>query len=331
MRIVLAPMEGVVDHIMRDILTRMGGIDTCVTEFVRVSDQLLPPRVFYRYCPELHQQCKTPTGVPVVIQLLGGKPILMAENAARAVELGAPAVDINFGCPAKTVNRHDGGASLLRSPERIHGIVSAVRQAVPDQIPVSAKIRLGFDDKSLAVENALAVESAGASEITVHGRTKQDGYKPPAYWDWIGRIRDALTINVVANGEIWSTEDYHRCREESGCQDVMIGRGLIRYPDLARRIKANDASGTTEPDINVFDVLHDFFVASQQQEKSSRYLCDRTKQWASLLGIGHPAAMTFFQHIKRERCHLTILDTLQHFRENWRSDPASFGQIEACS
>lgn len=315
MRVVLAPMEGVVDHIMRDLLTRIGGIDLCVTEFIRVSDQLLPPRVFYRYCPELQTGSKTPAGTPVVLQLLGGKAGPMAENAARAAELGAPAIDINFGCPAKTVNRHDGGASLLRSPERIHDIVAAVRRAVPEHIPVTAKIRLGFDDKSLVFENARAVEAAGAGEITIHGRTKQDGYKPPAYWDWIGKVRESLSINVIANGEIWSTQDYDRCREESGCSDVMIGRGLIRYPDLARRIKAHQQGEELPAPVNVFDVLQDFFLASQQQDKSPRYLCDRTKQWTSLLGIGHPPAMKLFQDIKRERCADTIFARIREYRQ----------------
>lgn len=311
MRIVLAPMEGVVDHIVRDLLTRIGGIDLCVTEFVRVSDQLLPPRVFYRYCPELTNHCQTPSGISVVLQLLGANPTLMAENAARAAELGAPAIDINFGCPAKTVNRHNGGASLLRFPDRLHHIVSSVRAAVPSDIPVTAKIRLGFDDTSLAIDNALAVESGGASEITVHGRTKRDGYKPPAYWDWIGRIREQLNINVIANGEIWSPSDYDRCLAESGCRDVMIGRGLIRHPDLARRIKQRQTGELECDPIDVFEVLHDFFTASQRAKKSYRYLTDRTKQWCSLLGIGNPLAMTLFQDIKRDTCAQTILGKIE--------------------
>ena len=293
-------MEGVVDHIVRDLLTQIGGIDQCVTEFVRVSDQLLPPRVFYRLCPELHHEGKTPNGVPVALQLLGGKANPMAENAARAAELGAPSIDINFGCPAKTVNRHDGGASLLREPKRLYEITHAIRQAVPDTTPVTAKIRLGFEDKTLAIENAQALEEAGAKEITVHGRTKMDGYKPPAYWDWIGKIRENLKINVIANGEIWSIANYQQCRKESGSQDVMIGRGIIRYPDLALRIKNYQLNQASEPAIDVFDVLLRFFHSSQQQNKSKRYLCDRTKQWTSLLGIGHPAAMELFHTIKRE-------------------------------
>ena len=108
----LAPMEGVVDHLMRDMLTRVGGYDQCVTEFVRVVDQKLPKKTFYRLCPELHHGGKTPSGVPVRVQLLGQHPQWLAENAETAIELGSPGVDLNFGCPAKTVNKSKGGAVL---------------------------------------------------------------------------------------------------------------------------------------------------------------------------------------------------------------------------
>ena len=131
-RVILAPMEGVVDWVMRDVLTRIGGIDLCVTEFIRVTDQLLPTHAIQKDCPELlNASCRTNSGTPVLVQLLGGKPEWMAQNAALAIELGAPGIDINFGCPAKTVNRHDGGAALLKDPRRIFDVVSAVRSAVP--------------------------------------------------------------------------------------------------------------------------------------------------------------------------------------------------------
>src|SRR5690554_1666418 len=104
----------------------------------------------------------------------------MADNAARAAELGAPAIDINFGCPAKTVNRHGGGAVLLDEPEQVYQVVAAVRRAVPAQIPVSAKMRLGNLDGELARDNARGIEAAGAAWLTVHGRTKSQGYRPPA-------------------------------------------------------------------------------------------------------------------------------------------------------
>src|SRR5690606_39188939 len=109
-------------------------------------------------------------------------------NAMEAVRAGARSIDLNFGCPAKTVNRHEGGACLLRQPERVHAIVKAVREALPLSVPVSAKIRLGYEDRSTYLENALAIAEAGADELTVHARSKADGYKPPAYWSYIGEI-----------------------------------------------------------------------------------------------------------------------------------------------
>ena len=153
MRLVLAPMEGVVDDLMRDILSTINPFDLVVTEFVRVVDQLLPEKVYYKLCPELHNDGLTPNGTPVRVQLLGQEPNWMAENAFRAVELGSRGVEANFGCPAKIVNRSKGGAVLLQYPDNIHNIVKAMRQAVPAHQPVTAKIRLGYEDKSLFMEN----------------------------------------------------------------------------------------------------------------------------------------------------------------------------------
>jgi tRNA-dihydrouridine synthase C len=158
--ILLAPMEGLLDFVLRDILTRVGGIDRCVSEFIRITDQLLPERVFTRIVPELHNGGRTFAGVPVRAQLLGSDPACMADNAARLASLGPAGIDLNFGCPANVVNRHGGGAALLKEPETIHAIVTAVRRAVPAHMPVSAKMRLGYLDDSRAVECALAIAKA---------------------------------------------------------------------------------------------------------------------------------------------------------------------------
>ena len=240
MKIMLAPMEGVVDHLMRDMLTRIGGYDLCITEFVRVVELLLPNHVFYRLCPELKQGGVTPSGIPVKVQLLGQHPQWMAANASRAVELGSPGVDLNFGCPAKTVNKSRGGAALLKEPHTLFAIVDAVRKAVPDHLHVSAKIRLGFDDKQQVFDNVKALTDAGVDAITIHARTKTDGYKPPAYWDWIASAKQHTHVPIIANGEIWNRDNALRCRQVSGCDDVMIGRGALSMPNLARSIKSGE-------------------------------------------------------------------------------------------
>lgn len=191
---------------------------------------------------ELRHGCRTRNGTPVHIQFLGNNPEMMAYNAAKAARLGALGVDLNFGCPAKCVVRHKGGAILLKEPELIHKIVSTVRKAVPDEVPVTAKMRLGYLDSDLALDNALAIESAGASSLVVHARNKLQGYKPPAHWQELVQLREALSIPLVANGDIFNVEDAQRCREVSGCQDIMIGRGILRDPDLPAAIVASELS-----------------------------------------------------------------------------------------
>jgi len=301
MRIMLAPMEGVVEHHVRDILSRIGGLDGCVTEFIRVTDQKLPYKVFYKYAQELESNCNTPNGTPVKVQLLGSKPEPMAMNALELVRYGAKAIDLNFGCPAKTVNAHEGGACLLRQPDRVYAIIKAVRDAVPKAIPVSAKIRLGFDDRSSYLDNARAVEAAGADELTVHARSKADGYKPPAYWTYIADIQRELKIPVIANGEIWSVADYLRCREESQCDDVMLGRGLLACPDLAQQIKAHLAGEDYQPLswAQICTMLFDYYQTTTPLY-DERNCGNRVKQWLMYLSRQYPQAGVFFDEVKRK-------------------------------
>src|SRR5690606_6693116 len=180
------------------------------------------------------------------LRLPAAPPSCRSDITCAAESLGAPAIARNFGCPAKTVNRHRGGAVLLDEPALVHDIVAAVRRAVPEHIPVSAKMRLGNCHGDHALDNALAVQSAGAAWLTVHGRTKVQGYTPPAYWDQIGVLRQALAIPVIANGEVWNVADAQRCRDESACDWLMLGRGAVTDPFLALRIRAQSTAGWEE-------------------------------------------------------------------------------------
>ena len=206
--LILAPMEGVTDAPMRAVQGEAGAFTFAVSEFLRISHAVPPKHVFFRHVPELRLGGTTPTGLPVQVQLLGGDPGRMAEAAVLAHECGATAIDLNFGCPAKTVNRHDGGATLLKFPHRIRDIVRAVREAVPTGVPVSAKMRLGWDSIDSIDENAAMAAEGGAAWIAIHGRTRLAGYAPPIFWEPIGRIRAALPIPVVANGDIWTLDDF---------------------------------------------------------------------------------------------------------------------------
>ncbi len=293
-------MEGVVDYTMRDLLTQVGGIDYCVTEFLRVSDRVLPAKVFRRLCPELDTGGKTASGTPVILQLLGNDPSVLAGNARKGAKLGAPGIDLNFGCPARTVNKSKGGAVLLDTPELIYKIVKAVRQAVPEGVPVSAKMRLGNKDKTLAVENAQAIATAGANSLAVHARTKLEGYRPPAHWEWIARIRETVAIPVVANGEVWSWRDYQHCRAVSGCENVMIGRGLIAKPDLANVIKYQQVNRPYS-DFSWSHVLEliEVYLERIEQDIAAKYVHGRIKQWLHHLRREYSEAELLFQEIKK--------------------------------
>jgi tRNA-dihydrouridine synthase C len=289
-------MEGVLDHSLRDVISRVGGVDRCVSEFIRVTDRLLPARVFLRLMPELRDGSRTPAGVPVRAQLLGSEAAVLADNAARLAELGAEGVDLNFGCPAKTVNRHRGGAVLLDEPELVHRIVSAVRRAVPLKVPVSAKMRLGHRDEALLLDNAHAIASAGAVELVVHARTKLQGYKPPAYWAQIARVREALAgqpIEVIANGEVWSVDDAHRCLAESGCRSLMLGRGLVADPGLALALR-----GHTPPGWDAIAPLLPHYARLVAPRVAPRHRAGRLKQWINQLRRRFPQAQTLYEAVR---------------------------------
>ncbi|MFX4483025.1 tRNA-dihydrouridine synthase [Acinetobacter baumannii] len=307
MKLILAPMEGLTDPIMRDTLTSVGHFDWCVTEFIRVTDSILPDHIYYSFCPELKNDGKTAAGTPVHVQFLGNNPEMLAANAAKVVELGAPAIDLNFGCPAKTVNRHRGGSVLLDEPDVVHMLIKAVRDAVPAHIPVSAKMRLGYLDENHTMENAHAVEDAGASWLTVHARTKADGYTPPAYWEKILPIKEALKINVIANGEIWTNADARACQQQSGCEDLMIGRGAVTTPDLTQCIRQNmdEALFTWE---QLVDLQKRFLNG---QAKTEIAMVGRYKQWLGMMTKAYPQAKELWDQVKRIKALDEIVQQLE--------------------
>jgi tRNA-dihydrouridine synthase C len=300
-------MEGLLDFVLRDVLTRVGGADRCVSEFIRVTGTVLPDKVFLRTMPELHNGSRTLAGVPVRAQLLGSDPDSMAANAANLARLGPEGIDLNFGCPAKVVNRHGGGAALLQDPEQIARVVGAVRAAVPAAMPVSAKMRLGFNDTALMTECAQAMQAGGACEIVVHARTKLDGYRPPAYWNMIPRIREAVSVPVVANGEIWTVEDALRCLEQSGCGDLMLGRGIVADPGLALAIRAAVEGGQMPAGRVAARVFWSDLVPQVQrfwdmvcEDLEPRQRAGRLKQWLNLLRRRFPEAEQAYQEVRTQ-------------------------------
>jgi tRNA-dihydrouridine synthase C len=321
-RLVLAPMEGLLDAVLRDVLTRVDGYDWAVAEFIRVSDSLLPPRVFKRICPELELGGATRAGTPVRVQLLGSDPACLADNAAQLARLGPPGIDLNFGCPAPTVNRHRGGAVLLDEPELLFAIATAVRKAMPRGMPFTAKMRLGVVDASRALDCARALADGGVEELVVHARTKLDGYHPPAHWEWVGRIADVVSIPVIANGEIWSAADWQRCRAASGVPDVMIGRGAAADPFLVRRIRDSAATMSGHPEDPARRELEwqelrpllALFWEQVQQKVQPTHAPGRIKQWLNLLRRSFPRAETLYQELRPLRRPVEIDHVLLRHR-----------------
>ena len=236
-KIILAPMQGLCDDVMRDLLTRIGGFDECVSEFVRITHTVHSRQTWLRHVPEIAMNNQTVAGVPCTVQILGSDAEMMAQNALEAVRFGANKIDVNFGCPAPTVNKHKGGAILLQEPDLVHDIVKTLRDRLPESIPLTAKMRLGYENKDLALENAQAIASGGAAVLTVHARTKVEGYEPPAHWAWVRKIQQVVDIPVVANGDVFSLDDFVGIQRESGCEQIMLGRGAVMRPDLARQIR----------------------------------------------------------------------------------------------
>lgn len=312
--LILAPMEGVTDAPMRAFLTERGGFSFCVSEFLRVSQDVLPYRTFLKHVPELNQGAKTSAGVPVQVQLLGGDPEKLAQTALNAVVAGAAAIDLNFGCPAPTVNRNDGGATLLKFPERIRLIVHTVRKALPIEVPLSAKLRLGWDDPSAIHLNAEMAAEGGASWITIHGRTRMQGYTPPAYWQPIGEVKKRLSIPVVANGEIWTLDDFKRCQEQTQCEHFMLGRGALADPSLPRQIAGELGIQKEAPHVDSPGSLDWHLLLTRYAEIAQGfsdrpfYVPCKIKQWIRMSHLRFPSPM--YDRIK-------LLQTTQQIFESF--------------
>ncbi|HEY2451239.1 MAG TPA: tRNA dihydrouridine(16) synthase DusC [Scandinavium sp.] len=312
MRVLLAPMEGVLDSLVRGLLTEVNDYDLCITEFLRVVDQLLPVKSFQRLCPELLNHSRTSSGTLVRVQLLGQHPQWLAENAARAVELGSWGVDLNCGCPSKVVNGSGGGATLLKDPDLIYRGAKAMREAVPAHLPVTVKVRLGWDSSDRQFEIADAVQQAGATELVVHGRTKDDGYKADRIdWQAIGDIRRRLSIPVIANGEIWDWQSAQDCMAATGCDSVMIGRGALNIPNLSRVVKYNEPR---MPWADVTELLRKYSRLEKQGD-TGLYHVARIKQWLGYLRKEYDEATTLFTTVRTLQDSVSIANAIENYAQ----------------
>lgn len=227
-RVLQSPLSGVTDLVFRRLVRRYAPDSMMYTEMVHASQ--------VRHARELPQIMEVEAGErPISIQLFDCRPDFLAEAARMAVAEGADTIDINMGCPVNKITKKGGGSSLLRDPATAAAIVRSVSAAVP--VPVTVKTRIGWNDNDINIlDFAQRLQAAGAQMLTLHGRTRAQGYNGSARWDWIAQVKQRLTIPVIANGDIVSVDSAVQCLEQTGADGVMCSRGTLGYPFLVGEI-----------------------------------------------------------------------------------------------
>jgi tRNA-dihydrouridine synthase B len=227
-RVLQSPLSGVTDLVFRRLVRRYAPDSMLYTEMVHASQ--------LQHLKEIPKIMEVdPNEKPISIQLFDCRPDFLAAAARKAVAEGADTVDINMGCPVNKITRKGGGSSLLRQPEIAEAIVREIVSTV--DVPVTVKTRIGWDDEEITIlDFAKRMQDAGAKMITVHGRTRAQGYNGNARWEWIGKVKQVLDIPVIANGDIFCVESAVRCLEETGADGVMCSRGTLGYPFLVGEV-----------------------------------------------------------------------------------------------
>lgn len=236
----LAPMAGVADRAFRELCTSYG-VAYVISEMVSskgltMQDKKSKELLFL-------SEKERPAGA----QIFGDNPEIMAQAAIKTMDFKPEFVDINMGCPAPKIAGNGGGSALLKNPPLISKIVESVVKASP--VPVTVKIRIGWDPDTVnAVEVAKRIEAAGASALTVHGRTRTQMYAPPVYFDEIAKVKKAVSIPVIGNGDIIDGASAKRMLEETGCDFLMIGRGALGRPWIFESVNAYLENGEILPE-----------------------------------------------------------------------------------
>lgn len=246
-RVLQSPLSGVTDLVFRRLVRRYAPDSMMYTEMVSASE--------LHHMKQLPQIMEIdPDERPISIQLFDCRPDFLAEAAQKAVAEGADTIDINMGCPVNKITKKGGGSSLLRQPDLAAQIVQSVVNAV--DVPITVKTRIGWSDDDInAIEFAQRMEDAGAQMLTLHGRTRAQGYNGSARWDWIAKVKAVLSIPVIANGDIFSVEAAIRCLELTGADGVMCSRGTLGYPFLVGEIDQFLKTGERCPAPTIFDRL----------------------------------------------------------------------------
>ena len=277
--LLLAPMEGVGDRCFRKAMATIGGFDEAVRDFLRVPKNAHIKSLACEY------QADEIAPIPLAAQLMGSDLDLMAAMSQEIQARGAPRIDINCGCPSNTVTGRGAGSSLLKEPNFLHQVAKAVVKAVT--IPVTLKMRSGFEDISLFKENLLAAQESGVCYITLHPRTKVDGYGPPARWDLIAEAKSILKVPLVGNGDILNIQNAIDMLKTTRCDALMIGRGSVINPFIFHQIKAHFSNQPYQPQWKDLMTYFDVYLEDIPAHSPMKGKVNKLKQLMSFLFKGN--------------------------------------------
>ena len=301
----LAPMAGVADRAFRELCVSYGA--SCViSEMVSSKGLTMQDRKSKELL--FLSEKERPAGA----QIFGDDPEIMAKAALKAMEFSPDFIDINMGCPAPKIAGNGGGSALLKNPELIGRIVKSVVEVSP--VPVTAKIRIGWDSEHInAVEVAKRTEAAGASAITVHGRTKAQMYAPPVFLDEIAKVKKSVSIPVIGNGDIVDGKSAKKMLDETGCDFLMVGRGALGNPWIFRCINAylNNETEYTEPTLEEKMEVMLTHIGTLCEYKGTRVGMREARKHAAWYIKGIRGAASFRQEIG----NLSSMDELRALAE----------------
>lgn len=296
-------MEGVGDRCFRKAMASVGGFDEGVTDFLRVPTNAHVKSLACQY------QANEITPIPLAAQIMGSDPDLLAAMAQEIEKRGAPRIDLNCGCPSNTVTGRGAGSTLLKDPAFLHENAKAIVKAV--SIPVTIKMRSGFEDISLFKENLLAAQESGISYLTLHPRTKVEGYGPPANWDLIAEAKQLLKIPVVGNGDILNVADALRMLAHTRCDALMIGRGSVINPYIFHQLRGHFAGNSyhyTPEDLSRYINIYLSYIPCDMPVKTK---INKLKQLMSFLFKGSQQLLNKRESILTTTC--TDLDSFLKF------------------